>query len=268
LLPQGQVAFYNVLAKVSAMSGTVSFSPQRFTRIFDGVTVYVDGEDEQGMLKGVVMEDLRDNVSVLYTARSAHFEMLGGNVELRMNNGVRFEGEGANQRMLSFDKYRVTLSLAKGGWKPRRSGDHVIMMTMAELWTAVGKGGADAVAEWNRRLLLPMTVLVLFFFTLPLSITQKRSGKVGSMILGIALLSTVYNLQLLLHGQVRQGALPGWSMWAEQGALLLCGIFLWKRTEADRMPKIFAVIGNYFYVLHQWIRHKLAHRQGDAKPLT
>jgi len=80
LIPQGQVAFYNVLAKVSAMSGTVSFSPQRFTRIFDGVTVYVDGEDEQGMLKGVVMEDLRDNVSVLYTARSAHFEMLGGNV--------------------------------------------------------------------------------------------------------------------------------------------------------------------------------------------
>ncbi|MDQ6982038.1 MAG: LptF/LptG family permease [Mariprofundus sp.] len=260
LLPQGQLGFNNILAKVYAMKGVITFSPQRFTRGFDGITVYVDGEDKKGVYRGVILEDDRDGVSVIYTAESAQFDMSGSQLQLRMNKGVRLEGKGDDQRMLAFNKYLVTIPVSGGNWKRRQSGDHVTMMTPKELWQTLDKGSPGAVAEWNRRLLLPTTVLVLFFFALPFSLTQKRSGKAGSMFAGIALLVLIYNLQLVLHRQVSQGEFPGWTMWAEQGLLLTLGIFLWKRAEADRLPKIFSQAGEWVYLLHQFIMHKIAHR--------
>ncbi|NWF39428.1 YjgP/YjgQ family permease [Mariprofundus sp. NF] len=266
LLPQGQLGFNNILAKVYAMKGVITFSPQRFTQGFDGVTVYVDGEDEQGVYHGVILEDHRSGISVIYTAKSARFIMGGSYLELRMDNGVRLEGAGADQRMLSFDHYQVSIPLSDGNWRERKSKDHVTMMTMGELWESIQSAKPDAAtAELNRRILLPSTVLILFFFALPLSITQKRSGKAGSLISGIALLVMIYNAQLLLHRQVSQGAFPGWTMWAAQIAMLMLAMFLWRRAEADRMPRLFAVAGEWIYFVHQWIMHRLAHRWSQQR---
>ncbi len=270
LLPDGQLGFNNILTKIYALKGAITFSPQRFTQGFDGVTVYVDGDDGQGTYHGVILEDHRDGVSVIYTAQSAQFDMsangMGGNqLELHMNHGVRLEGEGADQRMLAFDRYQVAIPVSDGNWQQRNSSDHVTMMTPTELWQAVEKDAPGALAEWNRRLLLPTTILVLFFFALPLSLTQKRSGKAGSMIAGIALLVIIYNLQLMFHRQVNQGVLPGWSMWLEQSLLLIYGLYLWKRAEADRLPKFFSQVAGSISILHQWIVLKLARRSGKTR---
>jgi lipopolysaccharide export LptBFGC system permease protein LptF len=203
---------------------------------------------------------------VIYTAKSARFIMGGSYLELRMDNGVRLEGAGADQRMLSFDHYQVSIPLSDGKWSKRKSGDHVTMMTMTELWEQMQSAKpAAATAELSRRILLPSTVLILFFFALPLSITQKRSGKAGSLISGIALLVMIYNAQLLLHRQVSQGAFPGWTMWAAQIAMLMLAMFLWRRAEADRMPRLFAVAGEWIYYMHQWIMHRLAHRWSQQR---
>ncbi|ATX79586.1 LPS export ABC transporter permease LptF [Mariprofundus aestuarium] len=261
LLPQGQLGFNNILAKVYALKGAITFSPQRFTQGFDGVTVYVDGEDQEGIYHGVILEDHRDGVSVIYTAKSAQFIMSGDYLELQMNSGVRLEGKGADQRMLTFDHYQVTIPVSEGKWRERKSTDHVTMMTVSELWQSVqALAKPDAVAEWNRRALLPSTVLILFFFALPLSLTQKRSGKAGSLIAGIAVLVLIYNVQLLLHRQVSQGAFSGWTMWAAQAAMLALGAFLWKRVEADRMPRVFSLLSEWIYLLHQAFIHRVAHR--------
>jgi LPS export ABC transporter permease LptF len=260
-LPQGQLGINNILVKMYAMKGVITFSPQRFTQGFDGITVYVDGEDEQGTYQGVILEDYGDEASVVYTAESARFDMVQGHLSLKMFHGVRLEGQGADQRMLSFEQYQVAIPMSEGRWKRLLSSDHVTMMTAEELWQAYqSEDNQVAVAEWNRRLLLPTTVLVLFFFALPLSLTQKRSGKAGSLVAGIALLVLLYNVQLLLHRQVNVGAFSGWTMWAGQGFLLALGIYLWLRAEADRLPKIFSQAGEWIYLLHQAIIHRLAFR--------
>jgi len=247
--------------KMYALKGVITFAPQRFTQGFDGVTVYVDGEDEQGEYKGVILEDFRDGISVIYTAETASFDMNQGNLIMKMARGVRLEGQGADQRMLAFDKYHVTIPVPEGKWQRAQSSGHVTMMTVTELWQAYqSENNQAAVAEWNRRLLLPSTVLVLFFFALPLSLTQKRSGKAGSLVAGIALLVLLYNVQLLLHRQVNQGVLSGWTMWAGQGSLLALGIYLWLRAEVDRLPKIFSRVGEWMYLAYQAVMHRLAYR--------
>ena len=262
-LPQGQLGFNNILLKIYAMKGVISFSPQRFSEGFDGITVYVDGEDADGAYRGVILEDRRDNVSVIYTAESARFEMSSGHLALKMSSGVRMEGEGADQRLLAFEQYQVAIPMAEERFRQQSSSEHVNLMTPLELWQARSAESSQlAVAEWNRRLILPTTVLLLFFFALPLSLTQKRSGKAGSLFAGIALLMLIYNVQLLLHRQVNIGAFPGWTMWVGQGAMLALGIHLWRRAEMDRLPKLFSQAGEWLYLLHQGIMHRLAFRRG------
>jgi len=265
LLPQGQLGFNNILAKVYSMKGAISFAPQRFTRGLEGITVYVDGQDDQGTYRGLVLEDHRSEVSVIYTARSARFDMGGEYLLLKLQDGVRLEGEGDDQRMLAFERYQVTIPMPAANSKILHSADHVTMMTVPELWHAIQASPDGAtVAEWNRRLLLPTTIIILLFFALPLSLTQKRSDKAGSMIAGIALLVLVYNVQLMLHRQVSQGLFPGWSMWLGQGMLLAGGLFLSMRAQADRMPKFFGYLGEWLYLMHQSINSKLGRRWKSA----
>jgi len=264
LLPQGQLGFNNILTKIYAMKGAISFAPQRFTHGLDGITVYVDGEDSDGTYHGMVLEDNRSGVSVIYTAKSARFDMGGEYLLLKLQDGVRLEGEGSDQRMLAFERYQVSIPLPAGNKKVFHSSDHVTMMTVSELRQAMQNSqDGVTVAEWHRRLLLPTTVLILFFFALPLSLTQKRSGKAGSMIAGIALLVVVYNLQLLLHRQVSQGIFSAWSMWLGQGVLLAAGLYLSKRAESDRLPKLFSYAGEWIYLLHQAVMNWLG-RQWKA----
>ncbi len=259
-MPQAQLGFNNILTRAYAMKGVISFTPKRFNHGFGDLTVYVEGEDDQGVYHGVVIEDRRDGVSVIYTAQSAQFDMNADDFELRLTHGVRLEGKGASQRMLAFKKYQLAIATSDGQWQRRRSNEHVTMMTPEELWRQMGDGHPDAVAEWNRRLLLPSTVLVLFFFALPFSLSRKRSGKAGSLIAGIALLLLLYNVQLLLHQQVSRGAYGGWAMWFGQGAMLALGVYLWRCAERDRMPGIISRVGDWFYFMHQAVINRLARR--------
>ncbi|MDQ6991893.1 MAG: LptF/LptG family permease [Mariprofundus sp.] len=261
LLPQGQLGFNNILVKVYAMKGAISFAPQRFTQGLDGITVYVDGEDEVGNYHGLILEDHRDGVSVIYTAKEARFEMGGAYLLLKLKDGVRLEGEGEEQRMLSFDRYQVSIPVPVGQRKILHSKDHVTMMTVSELWHALqSTEDGPTIAEWHRRLLLPTTIIILFFFALPLTLTQKRSGKAGSMIAGVAMLVIVYNVQLLLQHKVSQAVFPGWSMWLGQAVLLGLGVYLSKRAETDRLPKLFGYVGEWIFRLHQLIMKGLARR--------
>ncbi len=265
-LPQGQLGFNNLLLKVYALKGGITFAPQQFTRSLNDISVYVEGEDEQGVYHGVILDDHRGGGSVIYVAKQARFSSEGQHLILLMDEGVRMEGAGSSQRILAFDAYRVSIPLPSGRFKRQHAGDHVMLMPPAMLWEKVRQGGGSlAIAEWNRRLLLPTTVFVLCLFALPLSLSQKRSGRAGSMMAGIALLVALYNIQLFLHRQVSLGALPGWSMWGVQAGLLALALFLWRRTEQDRLPRVFATAAEWLYLAHQVLIGMMARRWGNRR---
>jgi len=265
-LPQGQLSFNNVLKQIYSLKGSPDFTPRRFSRDVDKITFYVDGKDEKGRYHGVMVEDGRPGGPVYYLAEMAEIMPASGGVRLRMWNGTRLEGKGENQRVLAFKNYEVGLSLnSLSAVKFARSKDHVIMMTPSELWRRLQTHSTpDALAEWNRRLILPTTVLVLCLFALPLSLAPKRAGRTGSFFLGIGLLILLYNAQLVLHRQVGLGTLPTSSMWFGQGVFLMVGVFLWRRAEQGRLPMWLISGGEVFYLMHQRLVHWVAHRMGKA----
>lgn len=266
ILPQGQLAFNNVLVEIYNLKGSPEFTPQRFSREVENITFYVDGKDEAGRYHGVLLEDGRPGGPVFYMAETAELLSASGGLRLHLHQGTRLEGRGDNQRMLKFANYDVDIPMGNlGTMKLRKSGDHVIMMSPSQLWHKMQERNTpEAVAEWNRRILLPTTILVLCLFGLPLSLAPKRSGRTGSFLLGVGLLILLYNVQLALHRQVSLGSFPAWSMWAGQAVFLLVGYWLWRRAEQGRLPLWLAQGGEIFYLAHRQVMHWLAHRLGKS----
>ena len=264
-LPKGQLALNNVLNEIYHLKGAPEFTPRRFSREVDKITFYVEGKDKQGRYHGVMVSDNRAGGPVFYVAEMAELAPAAGGVRLRMWNGTRLEGRGGKQRVLAFRNYDVEMPIAGlGAVKALRSTDHVILMTPSELWHQLQANPTpEARAEWHRRLILPTTVLVLCLFALPLSLAPKRAGRMGSLLMGIGLLVLLYNSQLVLHRQVELGVLPPLAMWAGQAALLLGGLWLWRRAEMGALPGWLSSGGEWFYLIHQRVTHWLSMRRGS-----
>ena len=241
---------------------TMGLPAQRFSNEIDNITIYVDGQDENGLYFGLLLEDKRSSIPVMYIAETAQFKRGAEGIQLILNNGTRQEGAGSSLRMLSFDRYKVLIPMS------RYSEDAVVPwssqlleMGLAQLWKVVfEQEKKGAVAEFNRRLIMPTTVIVLLLFALPLSIAPKRSGKAGLYLFGIALILMVYNTQIVLHQKVAAGELAWWSMWLGQLTWIGLGSLLFYRASQDRLPTLLTQGGEIFYLAHQRINHWLSHR--------
>jgi len=252
-MPEGQKSFQGLLMAIQKAKPTPGFDPQRFNHQIEDFTIYVDGENDKGQLQGFMLDDRRHGGSVVYIAEWAEIENIGENMSFTLYNGTRLEGSMANLRSLSFDRYQISLNLGKLGllkipvWRTR-----VFEMGISELWdAAVQVKRVDAIAELNRRLLLPTTVLILMLFSLPLSFAPKRSGKAGSYIMGTALLLLVYNVQILLQQQVLSGHLPWWTMWLGQFLLLATALWAFRRACQDRLPSLLLFVKGMTATIHQ-----------------
>ena len=264
MLPQSQLNFNQLLLKVYELKGALSFSPQRFSQDSGPITVYVEGERENNVYQGIFLEDRQQQAAVFYLAEEGEFRPAGNRLQLILRHGVRLEGQGISQRMLRFEEYKVSLPIQTLRMKRQHMSDHPTRMKPAMLWEHIQKTKDPiAIAEWHRRLGLPFLVIVLFLFALPLSLTPKRSGKAGSLLIGIGLLIALYNMQLLLLRQIEQGHLPGWSIWLSHMTTFGLGLYLWRRAERDRLPSLLAQGGESIYLAHQWLLQRLSRRLGE-----
>ncbi|MFC1536554.1 LptF/LptG family permease [Pseudomonadota bacterium] len=252
-MPEGQKSFQGLLIAIQKAKPTPGFDPQRFNHQIEDFTIYVDGENDRGQMQGFMLEDRRYGASVIYVAEWAEIEQKSGNMNFTLYNGTRLEGSASSLRSLSFDRYQVSLNLGELGLlKVPVWGTRVFEMNMSDLWnTAFEEKRVDAIAELNRRLLLPTTVLILVIFCLPLSIAPKRSGKAGSYIIGTALLLLVYNSQILLQQQVHSSHLPWWTMWLGQLLLGVLALWAFRRACQDRLPSMLLFVEGVAATVHQ-----------------
>ncbi len=247
LLPQGQLQFNNLLLHIYEVKGTPKFSPGRFNKLDENFTLYFQGEDADGWMHGVLLEDNRPGSTVYYITQKARIKKYANRWQVLLIDGNRFEGEGERQRILEFKEYNITLALkAIGQSRILGSSDYVELMRTVELWQKMGESdNHKAVVEWNRRLTLSMTVLVFALFIVPLSISQKRSGKVAVYLWGIILILAMFNAQLICYRNALSGAWPWWSMWVEEALFASVGGWLLFKAEKDCLPSILMDTSNY-----------------------
>ncbi|MDQ6994403.1 MAG: LptF/LptG family permease [Mariprofundaceae bacterium] len=238
LLPKGQKTFQGLLAAIQTMKPAPDFEPSRFTQGMDDFNIYVKGKDKDGLFQNFLLEDRRTSTPVIYMAEKAKLEKSTQQLQFTLFNGTRLEGQGEDIRSLAFKRYQVSINMGDLGMLKMPNMKNWAFTTEG-LWKLVQETDrTDALAEWNRRLLVPTTVFILMLFALPLSYTPKRSGKTGAYLLGICLVLLIYNLQVTLNQKVANGSYPWWSMWVGQGGFFALAIWLFY--QAGR--------GNYYSI--------------------
>ena len=90
--------------------------------------------------------------------------------------------------------------------------------------------------EFQRRLALPTSCLVLALVGIPLGLSSRKGGKATGFVLAIALVFTYYLISLSGVAMSRQGKMPAWTaVWIANVVFAIAGIWLLRRVDRSSL---------------------------------
>src|SRR5918996_2217343 len=169
-----------------------------------GLIVYVERIDQNnGRLEGVLIADNRTPEATTIFASEAEMlpDFAGMRVVVKMHNGslLRREGEQSFQQA-TFERYSFVIDIGNPWDGTELSRKRVREMTLDEIWQQVQtlrvSGGSyrRALVEWHKRVVLPVSCLVLVFVGAPLGGLNRRTGRLGGFAMSAGSLLLYYIL--------------------------------------------------------------------------
>lgn len=138
--------------------------------------------------------------------------------------GSRYEGDpgAANFSIIDFASYGIRLNQ-----KIKAADFNIRAVPTSELWASEDP---KAQQELQWRLTVPISILIVAWLALPLSVVAPRSGRYSSLLPAMVVVIIYSNLLLLTRSWLQDGALPLWlGYWWVHGLGLLCGGWLTMR---------------------------------------
>ncbi|MEM1263381.1 MAG: LPS export ABC transporter permease LptF [Pseudomonadota bacterium] len=184
-----------------------AIEPGRFIETGNnGAVVYAERVGEDGALSRVFVQRRLPNGGIeLVTARRGT-QQLSDDESTRfivLEDGQRYEGvPGTNDfRLIEFAEHGLPYTLPQV--------ESLDLDTEAQTTAALlQRTDAEALAELQWRVSIPISVLVLTFLAVPLARSQPRQGRYGKMALGILIYVIYFNLLAAARVWVEQGRVP------------------------------------------------------------
>ena len=139
--------------------------------------------------------------------------------------GRRYEGTPGqlDYRTVDFDRYAIRIEPRE--FKP--GTPTVRSMTTLQLFE---EHAPEQVAELHWRIALPIAVLIMALFAIPLSFVNPRSGRSWNFLLAILVYVLYYNLLSIFQAWTTQGRIPLWlGLWPVHGAIVVILVVLFGR---------------------------------------
>lgn len=214
----------------------------RFTVIDNGNVVFYAGavDSESGRMSDVFVRirptsEQRRRGPVVVTAKTAVQERDAdsGVRTLVLHDGWRYEGVPGqfNFRVTKFAEYGLRVQAPTGAVK-------VSEIAAKPTTKLIGRTDPKAVAELQRRLSAPLSLLLLALLAVPLGYVSPRSGRYGKLILGIGIYVVYANALRLGEVWIAQSVVPAaLGLWWVHAVVLGLAIALigrwegwWRRT--------------------------------------
>lgn len=184
LAPQANLALAQLRQQVDVASQLQSFAPERFHTLMDGrAAFYADSKQPQtGEFHNVFIRvrDKNDKeIVVLAKAAVQQSDVDTGQQTLVLHDGWRYEGTPgqASYRIIRFAEHGVHVLPPTG--ETRRDLDQVSSAALVQ------QDGIGAEAELQRRIGVPILVVLLALLALPLGYLPPRAGRYGRLIAGV-----------------------------------------------------------------------------------
>jgi lipopolysaccharide export system permease protein len=196
-------------------------------------------DEEQNMRKIFVQSSKNSSTSVVIADSGRLQKVPNGDNFVILNHGKRYQGvPGEPTYTISeFDEYGVRIS---GPEEVADSLKREAMASTALLMSATPK----ELAEFQKRIGIPLGVIALAILAVPLSRVSPRQGPYGSVFYAFIIYIVYENVQKITQGMLMSGKLPWWSAYALiYGLLGLMTVVLFLKNLGPR-----------------WIRYRLSRK--------
>jgi lipopolysaccharide export system permease protein len=141
-------------------------------------------------------------------------------------NGRRYEGTPGtlDYRTVDFERYALRI-------EPREAKPQAPTTKGMNTVDLLLERKPVQVAELHWRIALPIAVLIMALFAIPLSFVNPRSGRSWNLILAVLIYVLYNNLLSIFQAWTAQGKIPGWlGLWPVHGAMIaILTILFWKQ---------------------------------------
>jgi lipopolysaccharide export system permease protein len=140
-------------------------------------------------------------------------------------NGRRYEGTpGAlDYRTVDFDRYALRIEPREA----KREAPSTKAMGTLDLLT---QHKPEQIAELHWRMALPIAVLVMSLFAVPLAFVNPRSGRSWNLVLAVLVYALYNNVLSIFQAWTAQGKIPGWmGLWPVHATMVVILLFLFYR---------------------------------------
>jgi lipopolysaccharide export system permease protein len=140
-------------------------------------------------------------------------------------NGRRYEGTPGtlDYRTVDFDRYAIRIEPKEA----KREAPPAKAKTTMEL---LGDPSRNNVAELHWRVALPLSVVIMALFAIPLSFVNPRSGRSWNLILAILAYTLYNNLLSIFQAWTAQGKIPLWlGLWPVHVTVIVVLAILFSR---------------------------------------
>jgi lipopolysaccharide export system permease protein len=235
IVPASKLEIHNTVEQLSSLRSAPSLVPQRFSDI-ENITFYFEGKDKSGAYAKVIISDARDDKTqpTLYFAKRATISKSDIGLLVQLFEGDQLGGHAGKLNLTHFQAYQIQVPLVlETEYREMQAESNLLYMNAKQLYHVLDQSVDDTkpFAEWQRRWIPPISLLILFFLAIPLSLQRKRSNKGGSFILALVILAVMTQSQLILAKKISFGVLPWWSTWVLEACYALLAYVLFMQVN-------------------------------------
>ena len=214
--------------EVSAVTPGVFTESRSSDRVF-----FVDKLSERdNVVNNVFVQSLQNNRMGVMVAQKGFIETApNGDRFVVLLHGRRYEGTPGtlDYRTVDFDRYAVRIEPREAKRQQAKSRE----MTTPQL---LREGKPEQMAELHWRIGLPLAVLIMGLFAVPLSFVNPRSGRSWNLVLAVLVYALYNNLLSIFQVWTAQGRIPPWlGLWPVHLTMLaILMIMFWKQLYGFR----------------------------------
>jgi lipopolysaccharide export system permease protein len=206
---------------------------------------FVEGvSGQKATVQNVFVNTFEGDTNTVVVAKEGVIEQdQKGDNFLVLKNGRRYHGTPgqADFQTMEFERYSMRVNTQVPALNAKRP---VASMSTPTLLT---DGSTFASGEFQKRIAMPITCLVLILLAIPLGFVNPRAGSSVNLIIALLIFFSYNNLNKTFEAWVRQGrasfALSWWPLHLTM-ALLVLALFAWRLNVNHRWHPM-ALVGAY-----------------------
>ena len=210
LTPWAEEQQYRVLDKVKADPGFFALDSGRFMNLDNGkVVAYIDrldGKSEKKLTRIYILQQGSDaQAPSVVVSDSGSIKSDGSGLQwLTLNDGKRYEGPSnkGEFKISEFAEYRTWIQDKEGVAAERRK------VTALYLPALLASDDPKAVAEWQWRVALPLSIPILTLIVVPMAVVNPRQGRYAKLLPAILLYLSYFLLLSAGKSALERGDLP------------------------------------------------------------